>query len=178
MTRLTVFTGSRTGNDPAFSGVAAALGRAAAARGIGIVYGGGSVGLMGIVADAAAAAGGEVIGVIPEHMVSAEDAHHGITRLEVVEDMHARKQRMAALADGFLALPGGIGTLEELFEVWTWRQLGLHTKPVVLYDVDGFWSPLLRMTDHMVDSGFLSAQTRDELQLATDVDDALDRLTT
>ncbi|MDO5493887.1 MAG: TIGR00730 family Rossman fold protein [Nesterenkonia sp.] len=178
MKRIAVFTGSRPGRDPAFAEAAADLGRRAAERGVGLVYGGGRVGLMGVVADAAADAGGEVVGVIPAHMGVAEDAHHGITRLEVVEDMHARKERMAALADGFVALPGGIGTLEELFEIWTWRQLGLHAKPVTLYDVDGFWRPLLTMIDHMVESGFLSPRTRDELQITTGPDRAIDCLLT
>lgn len=143
MDRLCVFCGSSSGRDPAYSVLAAQLGRTLAQRRIGLVYGGGRVGLMGVLADAALAAGGEVIGVIPKTLLDREVGHRGLTQLRVVDSMHARKALMAELADGFVALPGGIGTLEELFEVWTWAQLGMHRKPCGLLDVGGFsrrWS--------------------------------------
>lgn len=176
MPRLTVFTGSRRGVDRRYAAAAEALGRRLAARGVGLVYGGGQIGLMGVVADAALSADGEVIGVIAEHMLDAETAHSRVTRLEVVTDMHTRKTRMAQLGDASLALPGGIGTLEELFEIWTRRQLGLHDNPFGLLDVAGFWEPLLGMADHMVETGFLSAGTRQQLLVVTEPDEAIDRL--
>lgn len=171
--RLTVFTGSAPGDSPAFADAAAGLARALANSGIGVVYGGGRAGLMGVVADAALAAGGAVVGVIPQGLVDRELAHRDLTRLEVVPDMHARKLRMAELADGFVALPGGAGTLEELFEVWTWQQLGIHGKPVALFDVDGYWQPLLHALDSMTARGFLSPRFRDGLIV---VDTAADLL--
>lgn len=171
--RLTVFTGSAAGDSPTFADAAASLARALAEAEVGVVYGGGRVGLMGVVADTTLAAGGTVIGVIPQGLVDRELAHRHLTRLEVVPDMHARKLRMAELADGFVALPGGAGTLEELFEVWTWQQLGIHDKPVALYDVDGYWQPLLDALDSMTAHGFLSARFRAGLIV---VDDAADLL--
>jgi len=129
----------------------------------GLVYGGGAVGLMGVLADAVLVAGGEVIGVIPDGLFAAEVAHQGLTRLEVVQSMHERKARMADLADGFAALPGGLGTLDELIEVLTWLQLRLHGKPVVLLDVDGFWEGLVRFVDGLVEVGFVPAATRQQL---------------
>ena len=141
--RLAVFTGSSFGRSERYTEAARAVGTHLAEQGIGVVYGGGHVGLMGVVADAAMAAGGEVIGVIPQGLADRELAHHGLTRLEVVATMHERKALMADLSDGFVSLPGGAGTLEEFFEVWTWQQLGIHAKPVCLYDVDGFWQPML-----------------------------------
>lgn len=174
--RITVFTGSAAGARPEYAAAAEALGRELAARGIGVVYGGGKVGLMGTVADAALAAGGEVDGVIPQVLVSGEVAHEGLTRLDVVETMHARKERMAELGDAFVALPGGAGTLEELFEVWTWQQLGIHAKPVALYDVDGFWNPLLALLEHMVAQGFLAPGRLSGLIVASDPGDLLERL--
>jgi uncharacterized protein (TIGR00730 family) len=161
MNRVCVFCGSSMGSDPMFAEQAVALGRLLAERGIGLVYGGASVGTMGAVADGALAAGGEVIGVIPEHLSSGEIAHAGLTQLHIVADMHERKAKMAALADGFLALPGGAGTLEELFEVWTWAQLGLHTKPFGLIDVGGYYGPLREFVHHMVSAGFLRAEHGD-----------------
>ena len=140
--RVAVFTGSQAG-PPSHRDAAAAFATDLARAGVGIVYGGGHVGLMGVVADAALAAGGEVVGVIPQHLVDDEVAHPGLPRLEVVDSMHERKARMADLADAFVALPGAAGTLEELFEAWTWGMLGLHAKPTALLDVDGFWQPLL-----------------------------------
>jgi len=147
MSRLCVFCGSSPGHDPAHGASAAQLGRVLAERGIGLVYGGGRVGLMGILADAALAAGGEVIGVIPQALLDREIGHRGLTQLRVVDSMHARKALMGELAEGFIALPGGIGTLEELFEVWSWAQLGLHRKPCGLLDVNGFFAPLVDFLD-------------------------------
>src|SRR5690606_10528864 len=151
LSRIVVFTGSSDGTDPAYFAAATAVGTAISKAGLGLVYGGGNVGLMGAVASAGRAAGGEVIGVIPQALVDKEIAHPDLTRLEVVADMHERKMRMAELCDAFVALPGGIGTLEELFEAWTWLQLGIHSKPIALYDVDGFWDPMLAMIDRMVE---------------------------
>jgi uncharacterized protein (TIGR00730 family) len=145
------------------------------ARGYGVVYGGGRVGLMGILADAALAAGGEVIGVIPSALATKELAHRGLTRLEVVASMHERKALMAELASGFVALPGGVGTLEELFEVVTWGQLGLHRKPCGVLDVEGYWSDLGRMLDHAVEESFLRLEHRRMLMVETDAAALLDR---
>ena len=145
-----VFCGASPGARPIYHEAAAQLGRHIAERGLTLVYGGGAVGLMGVVADAALAAGGEVIGIIPQSLERAEIGHKGLTRLEVVDGMHARKARMAELADAFIALPGGLGTLEELFEVWTWGQLGYHAKPLGLLEVDGFYARLTDFLDHLV----------------------------
>ena len=175
--RVTVFTGSATGNSSVFAEAATAFGTALGIAGTGIVYGGGHVGLMGAVADAALAAGAEVIGVMPQALVDREIAHRSLSRLETVPDMHARKLRMAILADAFVALPGGAGTLEELFEAWTWQQLGTHGKPVALLDVDGYWQPLLQLVDSMVDRGFLSGTFRDALVVAAEPEDLLAQLT-
>ncbi|WP_048876818.1 LOG family protein [Saccharomonospora saliphila] len=172
--RLCVFCGSSSGKDPGYAADAAALGALLARRGIGVVYGGGQVGLMGTVADAALEAGGEVTGVIPKHLMREEIAHHGLTELHVVADMHERKATMARLSDGFLALPGGAGTLEELFEVWTWAQLGLHAKPVGLLDVRGFYSRLAEFLDHMTDEGFLNHASRDLVTIDSDPEVVLD----
>ncbi len=172
--RVAIFIGSSPGNDPAYAEAAAQLATHLAQQGIGVVYGGGHVGLMGVVADAAISAGGEVIGVIPRALADAEVAHHGLTRLEVVETMHDRKARMAQLSDAFVALPGGIGTMEEFFEVWTWLQLGLHTKPVSLYDVADFWAPMRTLLAGMVDGGFLRAEVAEGLIHADDPAGLLD----
>lgn len=163
MKRICVFCGSNPGVDPAYAAGAAALGRAIAAGGYGLVYGGASVGLMGVVADAALAVGGAVIGVLPEALQARELAHRGLTELHIVPSMHARKALMADLADGFVALPGGIGTFEELFEIWTWGQLGDHAKPVALLDVGGFYSPLIGFLDGVVAAGFVKPVHRDML---------------
>lgn len=163
MQRICVFCGSSTGRDPVYAEQAAALGGLLAERGLGLVYGGAMVGTMGVIADAALAAGGEVIGVIPRHLARVEIAHRGLTELHVTEDMHQRKAKMAELADGFLALPGGAGTLEEFAEIWTWAQLGLHSKPLGLVDVAGFYRPMREYADHMVTEGFLRQQHRDLL---------------
>ncbi|MEC3979733.1 TIGR00730 family Rossman fold protein [Amycolatopsis sp. H20-H5] len=166
--RVCVFCGSSMGFDPAYAEQARALGGLLASRGIGLVYGGASVGTMGAVADGALAAGGEVIGVIPQALSRVEISHAGLTELHVTADMHERKAKMAALSDGFLALPGGAGTLEELFEVWTWAQLGLHSKPIGLVDVGGYYGPLLKFADHMVGEGFLKPEHRDLVTIDAD----------
>ncbi len=163
--RIAVFLGSSLG-PPSHQEATVALGRAVAEAGHGIVYGGAHVGSMGLLADAALAAGGEVVGVIPQHLVDREVGHTGLTRLELVGSMHERKARMAELADAFVALPGGTGTLDELVEIITWSQLGLHAKPVALYDVDDFWSPFLALLDHMLTTGYLPAAARHRLLVA------------
>lgn len=171
--RLCLYCGSNAGNSPLFSEAAAQFGSALANRGIGLVYGGGSVGLMGIAAHAALDHGGEVIGVITEQLVRAEVAHHGVTSLEVVATMHDRKARLAELADGFVVLPGGFGTLDEMAEMLTWNQLGLVAKPVVLLDVDGFWAPLFDWIHASVAAGFVRDSHRMLAQRAVTVDDAI-----
>lgn len=153
--RVTVFTGSRHGKSPVFVQAVEQFATTAVARGYDVVFGGGNVGLMGVLADATLQAGGRVTGVMPESLVHEEIPHPQLSQLVVVPNMHARKQRMADLGDVFVALPGGAGTLEELFEVWTWQQLGLHTKPVALLNIAGFWDPLLTMIKHMADQGFI-----------------------
>jgi uncharacterized protein (TIGR00730 family) len=158
-----VFCGSSPGARPAYRDAAAALGRALAAQGRTLVYGGGNVGLMGTVADAALAAGGRVIGVMPHHLVAREIAHGGLTELRTVESMHERKQMMADLADTFVLLPGGLGSLEEFFEVWTWGQLGLHQKPYGVLNVDGYFDRLLAFLDHATGERFVRAEHRDQL---------------
>ena len=155
MARVCVFCGSRDGTDPRYAAAAVSMGVAIAEAGLGLVYGGGSVGLMGIVADAALAAGGEVIGVIPDGLFSREIAHTGLTELHAVPSLTARKALMADLSDAFVALPGGYGTLDELFEMVTWTQLGIHAKPSGLLEVDGFWADLLRFLDHVTEAGFV-----------------------
>jgi uncharacterized protein (TIGR00730 family) len=155
-----VFCGSNTGNDPRFAAAARELGELLAKEGIALVYGGGHVGLMGIVADAVLANGGKAIGVIPRALWDREVGHRGLTELHIVETMHERKAMMASLADAFVALPGGLGTLEEIFEVWTWAQLGIHIKPLGFLDVAGFFGPLLEYLDRAVDAGFVRVQYR------------------
>lgn len=171
--RMCVFCGSNAGSSPAFAEAARTLGAALAQREITMVYGGGSVGLMGAVADAAIDAGGTVLGVITEPLRRAEVAHLHLSELEVVSSMHERKARMAELADGFIALPGGFGTVDELFEIITWNQLGLIAKPVVLLDVDGFWSPLYDWLATTVESGFVRPSHRMLVQRAASVDEAI-----
>lgn len=168
--RVALFTGSTDGHEARWREAAVELTRFLARQGAGIVYGGASVGLMGAVADAALAERAEVIGVIPRGLFSSEVPHGGLTELHEVESMHDRKALMASHADAFVALPGGIGTLEEIFEVWTWRTLGLHDKPVALYDVHGFWSPLVAALDGIVDAGFIRPEVRDGLVVAGDPD--------
>lgn len=168
-----MFTGSSAG-PRAHAEAAARFAKELVLAGHGIVYGGASVGLMGVVADAALAAGGEVIGVIPDRMWGREIAHSGLTRLDLVAGMHERKARMAELADAFIALPGGAGTLEELFEVWTWGQLGLHAKPVALLDVDGFYAPLLSQLTAMTEAGYITKFYRAALGVVANVDEFLE----
>lgn len=163
---ICVFCGASTGANPVYREAAIKLGQHLAQHNIRLVYGGGAVGLMGVVADAAMAAGGEVIGIIPQSLKRAEVGHQGLTRLEVVDGMHARKARMAELSDAFIALPGGLGTLEELFEVWTWAQLGYHNKPLGLLDVKGFYSKLGDFLDQLVEEQFVRANHRAMLQLS------------
>ncbi|BCQ58992.1 uncharacterized protein (TIGR00730 family) [Pseudomonas protegens] len=176
LTSVCVFCGASTGANPLYREAAQALGRAIAERKLTLVYGGGAVGLMGIVADAALAAGGEVIGIIPQSLKDKEIGHRGLTRLEVVDGMHARKARMAELSDAFIALPGGLGTLEELFEVWTWGQLGYHHKPLGLLEVNGFYEKLSGFLDHIVGEGFVRAPHRDMLQMSESPAGLLDAL--
>jgi uncharacterized protein (TIGR00730 family) len=174
--RLCVYAGSNPGSRPDYAEAAAALARAMAARGIGLVYGGGKVGLMGVLADTILAEGGEAIGVIPQALVDREVGHGGLTELRVVASMHERKALMAELSGGFVAVPGGIGTLEELIEVFTWSQLGIHAKPCGVLDAIGFYSGLSGFLDHMVGEGFLRSQHRATLLSAPDPDTLLDRL--
>ncbi len=174
--RICVFLGSSPGRDPAYAHAAAQFGGLLARRGIGLVYGGGTVGLMGVIADAASAGGGEVIGIIPEALRKREHDHQGISELHVVKTMHERKAMMARLSDGFVCLPGGIGTLEELFEVWTWAQLGYHSKPCGLLDVAGFYAPMSTFIDHVVAEGFLQPQHRATLLIEREPEALLDRM--
>jgi uncharacterized protein (TIGR00730 family) len=174
--RIAVFAGSSMGSRPEFAALAADLGRSLAQAGVGIVYGGASVGLMGVLADAAGAVGGEVIGVIPQLLVDAEIAAEGLARLDVVDSMHTRKARMAELSDAFVALPGGLGTLDELFEILTWRQLRLHAKPIMLLDVGGFWEPLLAFVALQVQDGFVPAASHAALLRVTSPGEVLTEL--
>lgn len=176
MTRICVYAGSSFGGSPSYAGAAAEFGAACARRGLGIVYGGGSVGLMGTLADAALAAGGTVTGVIPRAMIEQERAHLGLTELIAVDTMHERKHRMAEMADAFVALPGGIGTLEEITEVFTWLQLGLHLKPVGVLNTLGFHDLLLQYLGHMHAEGFLTGEHHAMLAVSTNQDDLLDQL--
>ncbi|MBI1207988.1 MAG: TIGR00730 family Rossman fold protein [Azospirillum sp.] len=171
--RICVFCGSNPGHDPAYRDAATALGALLAREGIGVVYGGASVGLMGVVADAAKAGGGEVIGVIPRALLRREVAHDKLDDLRVVGSMHERKAVMASLSDAFIALPGGVGTLEEIFEVWSWAQLGQHAKPCGLLNVDGFYDSLLTFLEEVVAQGFLKQVHRDILMVASDADSML-----
>lgn len=170
---LCLYCGSNAGRSPAYADAARLLGTGLANRQIGLVYGGGSVGLMGVAADAALEAGGEVIGVITEQLYNAEVAHTSLTRLEVVQSMHDRKARMADLSDGFIVLPGGFGTVDEFAEILTWNQLGLAVKPVVLLDIDGFWEPMLHWMDSAVEAGFVRPAHRMLAQRACSVDEAI-----
>ena len=170
MKSICVYCGSNAGSRPAYAERAKALGERIAKEGLTLVYGGGNVGLMGTVADAALAAGGEVIGVIPEQLVNWEVAHKGVTRLEVVANMHERKKRMFDISDAFVALPGGFGTLDEMFEMLTWRQLGLGKKPCAFLGVNGFWQPLMAMLDTMVRERFLHPEQRADMWHGTDLD--------
>jgi uncharacterized protein (TIGR00730 family) len=175
MKRICVFCGSSTGRRPVYAETARAMARALVDRRIGLVYGGGSVGLMGVLADAVLAGGGEVVGVLPRGLARKEYAHPGLTELHLVGSMHERKALMASLADGFAALPGGLGTLEEILEVFTWAQLGIHQKPVGLVDVGGYWGGLLALLRHAVQEGFVRPEYAKLLQVAPTPAALLDR---
>ncbi|MGD8331374.1 MAG: TIGR00730 family Rossman fold protein [Acidobacteriota bacterium] len=174
MKNICVFCGSNSGNLPEFAEGARALGETLARRGYGLVYGGASIGLMGALADAVLAGGGKVIGVIPGALADKEIAHRGLSELVVVDSMHERKARMMALSDGFIALPGGMGTMEEMFEVLTWAQLGIHRKPCGLLDVEGYFFPLLNFLDEATRRGFLRSHHRDMVLVSGDADELLD----
>ena len=176
MRRICVFCGSRDGRAPSWRNTATELGTAIAASGIELVYGGGGRGMMGAVADAALAAGGRVIGVIPRDLFLREFLHEGITDLRAVDGMLERKALMAELSDGFVSLPGGIGTMDEMFEMWTWTQLGIHDKPSVLLNVDGYYDSMIAFLDEMTEAGYLAPDQRALLGVAETVDGALSRL--
>ena len=176
MKRLAVYCGSSMGTNPAFAATAKALGQEMAARGIGLVYGGGRLGLMGVVADAVLEAGGTAYGVIPQALIDLEVAHVGLTELHIVGSMHERKAMMTDLADAFVAIPGGIGTLDELFEAWSWNALGYHAKPFALLNVDGFWDGMIAFMDNVMASGFMSPARRAQLLVADRIDEAIDKL--
>jgi uncharacterized protein (TIGR00730 family) len=176
MKRVLVFCGSSPGGRPEYAQTAEELGRELASRGVDVVYGGAHVGLMGALADAALAAGGKVIGVIPNRLVEAEIAHAGLTELHIVNTMHERKALMAELSDAVIALPGGTGTLDELFEMFTWSQLGLHRMPIGLLDVAEYWQPLLRFLEHSVNERFLRAEHFETMLIERDPGSLLDRL--
>ena len=172
--RVAVYCGSANGTNPKYLAEARALGTAIAAAGLGMVYGGANAGLMGATADAALAGGAEVIGILPEILSGSEIAHTGLTQLEVVKTMHARKARMVHLADTFLILPGGYGTLDELMEIITWKQLRLHTKPCILINTENYWDGLLDFLDTTVAAGFLKAENRRLLQVAANAQQAIE----
>jgi uncharacterized protein (TIGR00730 family) len=174
--RLAVYCGSASGSQPVFAEATRATATAMVGRGVDLVYGGGRLGLMGLIADSVLAGGGRVYGVIPQALVDIEVAHVGLTELHTVANMHERKAKMTDLADAFLALPGGIGTLDELFEAWSWNALGYHKKPFCLLNVDGFWDGMIEFIDHATQSGFLSSSRRRQLLVAETPEGALEKL--
>jgi hypothetical protein len=174
--RVAVYCGSAAGCRPGFADAARETADAMVGHGVDLVYGGGRLGLMGVIADAVLASGGRVYGVIPSALVDLEVAHPGLTELHRVETMHERKAKMTELADAFLALPGGVGTLDELFEAWSWNALGYHKKPFCLLNVDGFWDGMVNFIDHATESGFLSGRRRRQLLVAATPDEALELL--
>ena len=174
--RLCVYCGSSPGLDPSYRTAAAQLGTRLAQSSVELIYGGGRVGLMGVLADAALAAGGRVTGVIPRHLHDREVAHPGVSDMVVVGSMHERKQRMFELADAFAVLPGGLGTLDETIEILTWRQLGLHDKPVIIADIAAYWAPLLGLIEHVIADGFAYAPLRDYYRVVARVEDVLPTL--
>ena len=176
MKSVCVYCGASIGAQPFYAQAAQAFGRALVESGCSLVYGGGRVGLMGVIADEVLAAGGRVVGVIPELLVDKEVGHRGLTELHVVPDMHQRKRMMADLSDAFVALPGGAGTLEELFEVYTWAQLGYHQKAIGLYDIGGYYSPLVTMLEHTVREGFMQQAYLDILQIDSDAYSLIEKL--
>ena len=174
--RLAVYCGSAPGNDALFADTTRATASVMVSRGVDLVYGGGRLGLMGLIADSVLELGGNVYGVIPAALVDLEVAHTGVTELFHVANMHERKAKMTDLADAFLALPGGIGTLDELFEAWSWNVLGYHAKPFCLLNVAGFWDGLIQFMDHATESGFLSVSRRNQLLIAASPEEALELL--
>ena len=176
MRRVCVFCGSANGVRPAYVTQMEMLARALVDRGLGLVYGGGNVGLMKVIADSVCALGGEVIGIIPESLLKAEVAHKNLSQLHVVNGMHERKAMMAEYSDAFIAAPGGIGTLEELFEIWTWGQLGFHSKPLGCYDIENYYAPLQAFLDHMVTEGFVRNRHRNMVVVNNDPVALLDQL--
>jgi uncharacterized protein (TIGR00730 family) len=174
--RVAVYCGSAAGSTPDFADAARETALAMVRNDVDLVYGGGRLGLMGIVADTVLAEGGDVFGVIPTALVDLEVAHTGVTELHTVDNMHERKAKMTDLADAFLALPGGVGTLDELFEAWSWNALGYHKKPFCLLNVDGFWDGMIAFIDHATASGFMSARRRKQLLVASSADEALQLL--
>lgn len=176
--RICVFCGSSHGVNASYADAAKNVGAELARRGIELVYGGGNLGLMGVVADSVLAGGGHVIGVIPESLMDKEVGHRGLPDLRIVKTMHERKAMMAELADGFVALPGGIGTFEEFFEIVTWAQLGFHAKPCALLNINGFYDPLLRLIDHSIQEGFVKPKQRDLVLVDSNFSTLLDRMAT
>ena len=176
MNRICVFCGSKTGSDPLFLEIAKQLGRVLAVRGLHLVYGGASIGLMGAVADSVIASGGRAVGVIPEAMATKEVAHEGLTEMHVVSSMHERKSMMARLADGFVALPGGFGSFEELLEMITWAQLGIHRKPVGILNVSGYYDPLIQLFERAIEEGFIKPRNRQLFVVEQGPDELLETL--
>ena len=171
-----MYCGANAGQDPAYAQSTILLGKAMATRGVDLVYGGGRLGLMGIIADTVLAEGGRVHGVIPEMLKDLEVAHRGVTELHIVENMHERKAKMTDLTDAFVALPGGVGTMDELFEAWSWNALGYHNKPFAILNVGGYWDSLITFLDTMAEQGFVSAERRKHLIVSDNITDCLDRL--
>jgi uncharacterized protein (TIGR00730 family) len=176
LSSICVFCGSNVGGKAAYADAAREIGSLLARRGLRLVYGGGNVGLMGELADAAMGAGGTVVGVVPDHLERKEVAHRGVTELRVVDSMHTRKALFEELSDGFIALPGGLGTYEELFEILTWGQLGLHTKPIGLLDVEGFYAPLRAFLEHAIEEGFVREEHYSMLLIDTAAENLLERM--
>lgn len=176
MKKICVFTGASAGHDPIYTETAYQLGTMIAARGFGLVYGGGKMGLMGTVADGVIDNNGHVTGIIPRFLDDVEVGHSGVTKLHIIDTMHQRKEMMYAESDAFVVLPGGLGTLDETMEIATWRQLGLHQKPVIIFNVNGYWDHLLAMLEHVVDSGFMHHHNRAHFQTAATLDDVADVL--
>ncbi|MDD3181739.1 MAG: TIGR00730 family Rossman fold protein [Alphaproteobacteria bacterium] len=173
-----IYCGSSVHVAPAYKQIAHNVGTALARHNLRMIFGGGSIGLMGITADAALAAGGEVIGIIPEHIRSHEIQHTGLTELVVVDSMHIRKSLMAERSDAFVALPGGFGTIEELFEILTWKQIGLHTKPILIYNASGFWDPMLELIDHVITTNFAPQNNRRIFTVVTTPEEMIDAIKT
>ena len=178
MKQVCIFCGSYKGTQPIYITAAHAMGRGLAQRGLGLVYGGGRVGLMGAVADGTLAGGGKAVGIIPQSLVDRELAHKGLSELHVVDSMHTRKAMMADIADAFIAMPGGFGTLDELFEIITWAQLGFHHKPIALLNIGGYFDTMLTFIEHMATEGFIKPEHRNAMLVKNQVDDLLDSLLT